>query len=43
MRVQGEELVIDEGEAAIEPEAPRPKAPLPQPSTVPGASLKFLV
>lgn len=34
--VQGEELVIDESQAAIEPLPNRERAPLPQPPSTPG-------
>ena len=33
---QGEQLVIDENTAAIEAEAPRQLAPLPEPAATPG-------
>ena len=37
--MQGEELVIDEDEAAIEAEPPRQLAPLPEPPAAPGLLL----
>lgn len=36
--VQIDQLVIDEGEAAIEAEAPHPRAPLPHLPPVPGTT-----
>lgn len=41
--MQGEELVIDEGEAAIQSEAPPPRGPLPDRPTVPGTHLHCVV
>ena len=37
--VQIDQLVIDEGEAAIQAEVPHPRAPLPELPPVPGTTL----